>query len=130
MSRLKWPIPKWEQLVDEVRSHDETTPKERVDRYKFVLEEFGPPVDMLPVGGIPAMFAIYELKRSFVVAGNYLATILVAQVFIEHSLGGTVILAGNDKIAEIGFATLIDISAQKGITTADLAHRLHELRKM
>ncbi len=85
MSRLKWPIPKWEQLVDEVRSHDETTLKERVDRYKFVLEEFGPPVDIFLIGGIPAMFAIHELERSFVVAGNYFTTILIAHKFLLNT---------------------------------------------
>ena len=33
------------------------------------------------------MFALDELKRSYVY-GNYMATVLLAQVFIEQSLGG------------------------------------------
>lgn len=129
MNRFKWPVPKREQLVEDLRIEDELTLEGRIDRLHFVLEEFGPPADMLLIGGIPSMFAIRELERSFI-NGNYLATILVAQVFIEHTFGGAYILAGEDKIGEGGFATLIDTSLRKGIITEELAEQFHELRKM
>jgi hypothetical protein len=78
-----------------------------VARYRFVLEEFGLPAETLVVDGIPAMFAIHELQRSYI-DGNYLATILTAHVFVEHSHGGMFSLAGGDKVVESGFSNLIE----------------------
>jgi len=54
-----------------------------MERWRFLWEEFGPPVDMLLIGGTPSMFALDELKRSYFY-GNFMATVLLAQVFIEQ----------------------------------------------
>src|SRR6266702_7424546 len=129
MPRPKWPTPDDSSLTSEVRDWDEAARADRVGRYRFVLEEFGPPADMLLFGGFPALLAIHELQRAFVM-GNYLGTILVAQVFVEHSLAGGYRLTGKDKIVEAGLATLIDQSLADDTITESIAARLHELRRM
>jgi len=84
---------------------------------------------MLLVGGIPAMFALDELRRSFIY-GNFKATVMLAQSFVEHSLGGMYALAGQDNIVAKGFKKLIDQACADGHVTQELATTLHELRTM
>ena len=84
---------------------------------------------MILIGGIPAMFAINELTQCFI-NGCYLATILTAQVFVEHTLGGDFRLAGDDKIVSGGLKKLIDESNRTHRITPVLAARLHDLRIM
>ena len=43
------------------------------------------------------MFAVDELKRSFIY-GNFMATVLLAQVFVEQSIGGIYLLSGDDEV--------------------------------
>ena len=117
MQRLRWPTPPDDQLTDEIRQSDEATRPDRAERYKFIFEQFGPPADMLLFGGPPAMLAIHELQRAFI-TGNFLATILLAQVFVEHSLAGGYRLGGQDGLVEAGLAKLIDTSLADGAVRA------------
>ena len=100
-----------------------------MERWRFLWEEFGPPADMLLIGGTPSVFAIDELKRSYY-HGNFMATVLLAQVFVEQSLGGSYSLAGKDHIVRRGFAGLIDAARDDGKITPELADALHQLRNM
>lgn len=121
-------IPPGRRRTDQaLRQWDRATFESRAERFRLLLAEFGPSADMLLVGGIPAMFAINELKSSFV-AGNFLATVLVAQSFAEHSLGAAFSMAGDDKLAQAGFAKLIDASVARGWLAPEIAKQLHELR--
>ncbi len=129
LNRPKWPVSDIADLIEEVKQADNVSMEERARRLRFIKEEFGPPVDMLLVGGVPALFAIQEMTHSFVV-GNFIATILLAQVFVEHSLGGWFIMGGDDVTATSGFAKLVNESLSRGDISADLAGRLHELRRM
>ena len=129
MERFKWPIPNDEYLRRTIEEGETSTLEYRIERLRFVWEEFGPPADMLLVGGIPSMFALDELKRSYIY-GNFIATVLLAQCFIEHSLGGSYSTAGKDKIANQGFAALIDAALKDGQLTGEVAQVLHTLRKM
>jgi len=113
----------------EVVESDDATVEDRLGRYRFIRQEFGPPSQMLLIGGAPAMLAFHELQRSFI-GGNFLATVLIAQVFVEHSLGGSFVLAGEDAIVDSGFANLIEESLQRGWISPSLAARLHALRTM
>ena len=97
--RFKWPAPSEEYLRHQILDGEGATVEYRVERYRFFWEEFGPPADMLLIGGVPSMFAIDELKRSYVY-GNFMATVLLAQAFIEQSLGGSYSLGGKDQIVE------------------------------
>jgi hypothetical protein len=127
--RALWPVADTEKLVADLADADTATRDERADRLAILLSEFGPPADMLLVGGMGAMFAISELQNSFL-NGNYMGTVLLCQVFVEHSLAGSYALGGDDKLMLEGFKALIDRSLADGHVSAALAARLHELREM
>jgi hypothetical protein len=127
MSRPYWNPPAQRRSNQALRAWDKATFQARAERFRLLMAEFGPPADMLLVGGIPAMFAINELKSSFI-AGNFLATVLVAQSFAEHSLGAGFSMSGDDRLAQAGFAKLIDASVKRGWLDSDTAAQLHELR--
>lgn len=129
MNRPVWPTPDDEEIAQDLTDADAASLETRRERYRFVLQEFGPPAHMFLVGGIPAMFAVVELQRSYIF-GNHLAVILTAQAFVEHSLGGAFRLAGDDRVAASGFATLIDEALSRGAISSGVADRLHELRRM
>ena len=129
MARFKWPVPSDEYFRRHITQGEGATVEYRVQRYSFLWEEFGPPADVLLVGGITSMFALDELKRSYAY-GNFMATVLLAQVFIEQSLGGSYSLAGNDAVAEKSFADLVDAALQDGRITPPLAETLHGLRRI
>lgn len=129
MERFKWPVPSDEYFRHHLIDGETSTVQYRVERYRFLWEEFGPPMGMLLVGGFPSMFALDELKRSYAY-GNFMATVLLAQAFIEQSLGGTYSLAGEDQIAHSGFARLVDAARNDGHITGALAETLNKLRKM
>lgn len=118
-----------EKLLGGLEAADVGTREDRVKRAEFLLKEFGPPADMLLTGGFGAVFAIHELKSSFL-NGNYMATIFCCQTFVEHSLAGRYALNGQDTVVEVGFKNLIERSLADGFLTAELAKRLHELREM
>jgi len=127
--RETWPIDSREKLLKDLEAANVQSRENRVEQLEFLLEEFGPPADMLLTGGLGAVFAIHELKSSFL-NGNYMATIFCCQTFIEHSLAGRYALSGQDALVEIGFKNLIDRSLTDGCLTEQLAKRLHELREM
>lgn len=129
MSRFSWPTPSDEFFRLRITEGEQETVEYRVERYKFLWGEFGPPADMLLVGGIPSMFALDELKRSYAY-GNFMATVLLAQAYVEQSLGGAFSLAGRDDVVEKGFAGLVDSALAEGIITSEIAQALHKLRKM
>ena len=78
--RFKWPVPSDEYFQRHITGGEGATVQYRIERCRFLWEEFGPPADMLLIGGIPAMFALDELKRSYVY-GNFMATVLLAFPF-------------------------------------------------
>ena len=129
MNHWTWPTPDTDRLVKEIEEGDEGTRAARAERLRFIREEFGPAYDILLVGGMCAMFALREMTFSFVV-GHYMATILLAQVFVEHSLGGSFMLSGDDDTATGGFAKLIKESVSAGTITAGVGEKLDELRRM
>jgi hypothetical protein len=59
-----------------------------------------------------------------------MATVLLAQAFVEQSLGGGFSLAGRDEVVAKGFAGLVDAALADGHITSDIAEILHKLRKM
>lgn len=127
--RELWPVENPAKVEGDFRDAEEKIRPERLARLRFIQEEFGPPADMLLTGGIGAMFAINELKWSFVY-GNFMATIFLCQTFAEHSLAGPFALGGDDEHVERGMKHLIDESLKRKAISSDLAARLNELREM
>lgn len=129
MARFEWPVPDDAYIRKHFVEDEIATVQYRVERCKFIWLEFGPPADMLLVGGIPAMFALDELKRSFIY-GNFMATVMLAQSFVEHSLGGMYSFTGQDHVVGKGFKKLIDQACADGHVTRQLTATLHSLRTM
>ena len=129
MKRIEWPLPNNAVLQKHLLMDDKQSLSQRFENYKYIYKEFGPPTDMLLVGGFPAMFAIHELRSSYI-NGCYMATILLAQSFIEHTLGGSFLMGGDDATVEKGFANLIKEALSIGQIDKELAKKLRELRKM
>lgn len=127
--RKHWKLPLESELRKDIDDFHQNSTENQLKRYKFLWQEFGPPTDMLLIGGVPAMFALNELKLSFI-KGNFLACVLLAQTFIEQSLGGSFIIAGQDRIAESGFYQLIENARYDDFISEDLAKSLHQLRLM
>ena len=111
-------------LEDEERSRND-----RLDRFIELNKLFGPQGDMLLQGGYQSLFALHEAGNSYV-NGNYMAVILLSQAFIEHSLSGQFILAGEYAIAESGFKRIIDKALTFEFIDNELYAELDELRKL
>lgn len=128
-TRFVWPVPSDDYLRRTLAEGEAATIEHRVDRYRFIWEEFGPPADALLVGGIPSMFALGEMKRSYIY-GNFMATVVLAQAFVELSLGGMYSLAGDDRVADGGLARLVARAQDDGHIQDEIAESLNKLRRM
>jgi cytochrome P450 len=117
------------EVRQQLQQDDAKSMATRVRRYRRLSRLF--PIDggLLIMGGEPAWLALHEMWRSYLSA-NYLAVVLCAQVFIEHSLAVHHILSGDDSTAEAGFAKLIDEARSTGAFSAARADRMHRLRRM
>lgn len=108
---------------------DKRYARAQIQNAKFIMREFGPPTEMLLVGGYAPFAAIHELKSSYVL-GNYLAAILCAHVFMECTLGGYLILAGYDNVVDRGLAAITKETQRLGVLDSALAKRIDDLRRM
>jgi hypothetical protein len=59
-----------------------------------------------------------------------MAVVLLAQLFVEHSLAGSLILCGEDDLAESGFAKILRDARDSGGIGAELFEKLERLRKL
>ena len=110
--RTAWPLPPDAELKNHIDSYHNESVDERLERYKFIWQEFGPPTDMLLGGGLLSLPAFLEIRHTYI-EGCFLGCVLLVQVFVEHSLGNMYIIAGEDQLAEQGFARLIDKALDK-----------------
>jgi hypothetical protein len=123
----EWPPPRsW--IEADLLHGDSGSLQSRIERYQYVAERF-PVGEGLFAGGFPQLFAFQEMQRSYIGA-NYMAVVLCAQVFAEHSLAVPYVFVGADEAVTSGFSKLIDRSRQDGEITDAVAERLHVLRKM
>lgn len=127
--RQLWPTPDRATLAQELADADRASFEDRLLKVEELYAEFGPPADMLLLGGIEAMYALHEMQNCYVTA-NSMAVVLLAQTFIEHSLAGGLILAGEDAIAEGGFARINRHARDTGRVSQDLFEKFETLRKM
>lgn len=129
VSRWKWPTPTDNWVAAQFKLGEEATRNDRVARLKFLAAEFGPPTDMLLTGGFGSLLANHEMRWTFV-EGHFLATVLVAQVFVEQLLGGRLILAGEDEAAEGGLSRIARRSCELGLLGTYVTDRVLELHRM
>lgn len=104
---------------------------ERLERYKFIYQELGPLIHPnLPLEGDFLMFPAYLEIRHCFIEGCYISCILLVQLYIEQALGHSYILDGGEKLAEQGFAKLIDKALEDKLIDSTLTDQLHKLRQM
>ncbi|MEP2706149.1 MAG: hypothetical protein ABJQ71_18900 [Roseibium sp.] len=84
---------------------------------------------MFLVGGTPALTALNEMQSPYI-WGNFLSVIDNAHIFVEQTLGGSLILSGQDKAAEGGLAAVVARSLDYGLIDQEIADRVDELRRM
>lgn len=99
----------------------------QIERHKLILQEFGSN-QLLLAGGVPAFYALQEMEQCFVMK-CYLATVILAQSYVEHILSGIYIEIGKSNVAKKGFSRLIDAALEDNLIKASLAKKLHALRK-
>lgn len=77
------------------------------------------------------MFPAYLEIRHCFIEGCYISCILLVQpLYLEQALGHSYILDGEEKLAEQGFAKLIDKALEDKLIDSTLADQLHKLRQM
>src|SRR5260370_13131440 len=118
----EWP-PSDDWIENDIRDGDASSLANRVARYRFVANRF-PIGSGLFMGGVPQLFAFQEMQRSYVSA-NYMAAVLCAQVFAEHSLAVHYVMTEDDAALTGGFASLIPRSRRNGFLAAQTAHLIH-----
>lgn len=117
----------YELLFQGFLEDEKNTRDERLERLREFNDIVGPTGDMLLQGGIQSQLAIHEVANSYV-CGNYMAVILLAQAFIEHSLSGHFMMSGEDKIAESSFKKIIDTALETEYLSKELYESLNKLR--
>ena len=126
--RMLWTVQDVGAITEDLRAADEASRYQRAERAAFLLQEFGPPAGMVLTGGLNAALAVSELQSSFL-NGNFMATILLCQVFVESSLGGSFAFSGDEEAMLSGFKSLIDRSVAEGRISKPLGDRLHAFRE-
>lgn len=114
-------------IIENYILDEENTKQERIERFIELNTLFGPQGDKLLQGGIQSQLALHEVANSYV-CGNYMAVILLAQAFIEHSLSGTFIMHDDIKTAESSFKVIIDKAFESQLISYELHTNLNELR--
>jgi hypothetical protein len=128
--RPEHPLPSENELRSHIEQYHHISIDERLERYKFVWREFGPPYgEVLFMGGPTAWWALEEMRHCYI-EGCYLACILLGQIFIEQSLANLYIIYGEEKLAEQGFKKLIDKALSDSQISSEIATQLHELRQI
>lgn len=130
MSRPKWPTPTDDELLAELRESDAETFAQRRKRLRFIIQETeGPESASIPGIEFEAGLILGDSFRSFI-AGNFLATVLSAQAFLEHCLATALDAQGQLKVSRLRFAEVIDKCKQHALLTERLARKIHRLRTL
>ena len=127
--RLIWPTPPEEELSEYITELDNESRSIRLDRVKFLYQEFGPSSDLILVGPTPAYFALVDISTTFM-NGAFLSTIMAAHIFAEQSLGASLILVGDEQDAEGGLGRIITRALSNRMINENIATRLNELKNI
>lgn len=129
VTRFKWPLPSDEYIHQDLSEGEGAATQMRKERFRFLWQEFGPPANMMLMGGLPALLALHELKASYLY-GNFMATVLLAQVYVEVTLAGSYVLSEKEDLVNSSFATLIDAASDDDLISPNIATAFHRLRRM
>ena len=127
--RFIWDVPTDKEIEEQLRETDAETLQDRISRFRFLVGEFGPAVDMLMLGGLPAVVSYREIFGAFL-NGLDLSVILSAHIFLEQTLGGHLIMCGYNDIAESSFSAIVEKYVEIEALDNSVAQQIHALRKM
>jgi hypothetical protein len=89
-----------------------------------------PETGMMHMGGVTSMHALTELRLTYI-HGLYLATVLLALVYIEQELAGSLHASGWDKAASARLEILLTEASNRGYLNTqefEIFNRLREVR--
>lgn len=125
---MDWTPPTDDELRSELRELDSETLEPRVERLRLIYQLFGPPPEWtLYRGGIPAYLAHWEMQRAFL-GRQFVATVMLAQAFLEQSIAAGYDHGGDRSIAEAGFYKLVERARDDGHLPHELADQFQSLR--
>lgn len=101
MRRPQWPASDHDKIAQELGDADRRSLEERISRVQDLEREFGPAAGMILIGGTQAAWALQEMQNCYVTA-NSMAVVLLAQLFIEHSLAGSSFLPTERTLPQAG----------------------------
>jgi len=118
------------ELFEMLEDDDEHTRPERAERAAWIAS-FGWPEDgWMLYGGMAGLAPWDELRRTFI-NGEYLATILLGQAFLEQNLAGFLNFFGGGSVGRAGLAEILSGFRDRGwLTDTDFAvlDRVRRLR--
>jgi hypothetical protein len=118
-----------DELTEWLTSGDARTLTERVERLRFVREQYDREHGLLLQGGLISARAFEEMQFSYV-NGAYLSCVLAAQVVLEHELTGLLDWIEKYDLDGTGFLRLCEAALSEEIITQQEFAEFDRLRKV
>lgn len=118
------------EMLALLEEDDERTRPERAERAAWIASFGWPEGGRMLYGGLAGLAPWDELQRTFI-NGEYLATILLGQAFLEQNLAGFLDLVGRDPVGRAGLAGILSAFRDRGWITDtdfDVLDRVRRLR--
>jgi hypothetical protein len=117
------------ELTECVEEEDERTRADRVERAAWVLSLGWSENGYLLFGGHGSLAPWDELRQAFI-NGEFVATILVGQAFMEQTLAGYLDLAGGSSVGRSGLAEILEQFRDRGWINETEFNVLDEVRRL
>lgn len=118
------------EYLEWLMAEDEASREARLERLRWLVENFGEPRHLLFWGG-PISYRAFEEARLCFLNGQFIATTLLCQVILEHMLAALFHSARRDDLEGSGFKRLIDEAVKERFITPeeyDAFDRIRERR--
>lgn len=117
------------ELGEWVEEEDGRTRADRVERAAWVLSLGWSENGYLLFGGHGSLAPLDELRQAFI-NGEYVATILLGQAFLEHTLAGYLDLVGGGSVGSPGLAKILTEFHDRGWIDDMAFKALDEVRQL
>lgn len=128
------PVPETRELEGHLRRISKDFARARIARLRFVQSQFGPLRGKWYPGGIEVV-AMFEEMRLCYVEGLFVATIVLAQTYLERVLAGRIALTefhfpGKTDTRGMGFASLLKLAVERQLILRDEFGKFDALRRV
>lgn len=128
------PVPETRELERHLRRISSDLARTRVARLRFVQSQFGPLRDKWYPGGIEVV-AMFEEMRLCYVEGLFVATIVMAQTYLERVLGAWIMTTGfhypgPTNLRGLGFAGLLTLARKRHLVSKNDFAKFDALRQV